>query len=338
MREKIQKILAIVAFCILTGYLFVHISYIFRDSLSITREILTGYYAEEKDSLDVVFVGSSPTFSAFMPMELWRDHGIASYVFATNMQFEDSMVYSLREMDKTQQPQVVVIDTAPFLFGHRSSELGRDETYLRYNTDGYRFSLNRIRLIRRIAGSVEQQMACCFDVAFYRTNNRPDVSYWNWRKHNPRKGWGDLGVQVSYTPEEEITEGTGENPFCEEELSYLQEIVQWAEDYQGDALFLIQPFYGVDAQICDRAAYLEQILGEQGCEVLNLRAERDQLLDVTADYSLDYLHFSAASAEKITAYVGDYLVSRYELPDHRAEQEYARWGEDLEFWVNGDKG
>lgn len=335
MKERIRKILVIVVFCFLTGYLFVHVSYIFRDSLSITREILTGYYAEKRNSLDVVFVGSSPTFSAFMPMELWREHGVASYVFATNMQFEDSMLYSLKEMRSSQHPQVVVIDTVSFLLGHRSDQLRNDENYLRYNTDGYRFSLNRIQLIHKIAGSLERQMACNFDLSFYRTNRKPDLAYWNWKRHNPNKGWGDLPVHVSYRREEEITAVTEENPFQEEELTYLDEILRWAEDYDREVLFVILPYYGIDRQTCDRAHYLETRLEEEGFALLNLRDERDRLIDISGDYSLDHLHFHAASAKKITAYMGNYLKEHYQLPDHRGEKGYRKWEEDLSVWTEG---
>ena len=72
---------------------FVHLSYMCRG-----YDKLMTFYGMEKNSCDTVFIGTSTTFSGIMPMDLYEQQGITSCIYATNMQFENSLKYSIREV------------------------------------------------------------------------------------------------------------------------------------------------------------------------------------------------------------------------------------------------
>ena len=74
-----------------------------------------GFYSEKKNSMDVVFVGSSQIFCDFNPNVIWKELGITSYDFSAHRQDPGPSYYYLKQMFETQSPKVVVIDL--YLFG-----------------------------------------------------------------------------------------------------------------------------------------------------------------------------------------------------------------------------
>lgn len=171
-KSQIYKIVKLFLFAMIVLFLFIQLTYVYRGY----RNNLSGYYAEKKDSLDVVILGTSSTFSAFMPMEIWGNYGIASYNMCTNVLFMDSMKYYIREIEKTQSPQLLIIDTAPFLYGHKSGAFLNEESHLRYNTDGLSISLNRVNLINAIIPK-EKRTEFYFDLFYYHGNEDISLEY-----------------------------------------------------------------------------------------------------------------------------------------------------------------
>ena len=70
-----------------------------------------GVMGEPANSIDVLFLGDSEAFSSFSPLQMWDEHGIASYVCATSAQ---RLCYTrtllLRALEN-QSPRTVVLET-----------------------------------------------------------------------------------------------------------------------------------------------------------------------------------------------------------------------------------
>ena len=175
-KSRTCKIVKFLLFFIVVSFLFTQLTYVYRGTLAHTRDNISGYYAEKKDSLDVVILGTSSTFSAFMPMEIWANYGIAAYNMCTNVLFMDSMKYYVREIERTQKPQLLIIDTAPFLYGHKSGAFVSEESHLRYNTDGLVISRNRFNLINAIVPA-EKRIEFYFDLFYYHGNEDASVKF-----------------------------------------------------------------------------------------------------------------------------------------------------------------
>ena len=67
--------------------------------------------SQPENSLDVLFLGDSEAYSGFVPMALWKDTGIASFVCASVDQKPYETEDFLREALKNQSPKVVVLET-----------------------------------------------------------------------------------------------------------------------------------------------------------------------------------------------------------------------------------
>ena len=69
-----------------------------------------GFYHMRKNTVDVLFLGTSNTYCAFSPDELYRRYGIRSYNLAGSQQSMLTSYYWLEEALRTQKPKVVVLD------------------------------------------------------------------------------------------------------------------------------------------------------------------------------------------------------------------------------------
>ena len=60
--------------------------------------ISRGFYEEEKNSLDVLFLGNSDVYRGISPIILWDDHGIASYAYQHQVKDMEYLLYVKRSI------------------------------------------------------------------------------------------------------------------------------------------------------------------------------------------------------------------------------------------------
>ena len=277
--DKIRKAIKLIIFFALCAFLFIQLSYQFRDELANTKGNLSGFYAQEKNTLDVVVVGTSATFSAFGPMDAWEQRGFTSYNFCTNVLLENSIKYAVREIEKTQSPKVIVIDIAPFIFEHytdiNSSEF--DEQWVRYNIDGYRYSWNRIQLINHVVPKDIPKGDYYWDIAKYHSNREPDLGeYWFMKKDNVNKGYNNLpwkGEQILLLGEK--TQDVCSLEGVQNEL--FLDLLESLGKCKSEILFINQPLvYQTEEQIM-HVNYMKEKIKEKGYDFLDMSDFYDEI-------------------------------------------------------------
>lgn len=331
-KKYIRRALEITLFILLFCVMFICITYGFRDPLANSRDNIVGFYAEDKNSLDVVVLGTSSTFSAYNPLEAYNQYGYTSYDLCTNIMLQNSMPYYVREMYKTQNPKLVVVDVAPFLYGHTANDF-RGGAW-RYNIDAMKISKNRFDLINAVIPKEEPKLTYYFDLLYYHTNRKLDYEYMFWNRRDISKGYNGLNLDVAYDSFEDYY--PAEEALSEESLLYLNQLIEELKKHDCKILFITDPIgdgfqkYGFLA----KAAYIERIVTAQGCDFLNMSYHNDEIgLDPHMDFSLDEMHYHLYSADKITAFLGKYISENYELPDHRNQGDYAGWDTAYNEWL-----
>ena len=95
----------------------------------------------EKNSVDVLFIGSSVVVNAFSPQQLYNDYGIRSYNLGTEQQSLFVSYYWLREALRYQSPQAVAVDLKfAYPYNDTYGKLNMTEGLLRKSMDWMRYS------------------------------------------------------------------------------------------------------------------------------------------------------------------------------------------------------
>ncbi|MDE6110708.1 MAG: hypothetical protein K2F65_02200, partial [Eubacterium sp.] len=70
-----------------------------------------GFLAEPDNSIDVLVVGDSLAYSSIIPLKLFHDYGITSYVCSTPSQKLSYSEDFVRRFFENQKPKLVVLET-----------------------------------------------------------------------------------------------------------------------------------------------------------------------------------------------------------------------------------
>ncbi len=336
LRGIISRGCGVVVFLALFCYLFIHFTYVFREPLSHTAEHMMGFYSEEENTIDVVILGTSCTFSAIAPMCLWENCGIPAYDFCTNVMLEDTMKYAVREIAKTQAPKLLMVDIAPFMNGYYSDSFGQDNQVARYNTDGFKISMNRYHLINDILRNKDNKMNNYFDLLYYHSNPEPKIKNWNWNSPSVCKGYSNLQIEVMF--EEKLTESDdlySGYDISNEEKRILEDFLNEIDENNFDVLFFVGPYWPVEDknEAIGKARRIQVYLEDRGYTFLNMHEYLDEIgMNGMEDYSMDYNHYNIHGALKISEFLGDYLCSHYDLSDKREDIRYDKWRREFQEW------
>lgn len=110
-----------------------------------TQTRVQAFYRQEKNSHDVIYLGSSFSYCGISPLKIWEDQGITGYVFSNPDQKAWMSAYYLEEALKYQTPKVVMYECGAIL-----EEQDTDEGHNRKNIDYLRWSLTKLKAISDI--------------------------------------------------------------------------------------------------------------------------------------------------------------------------------------------
>lgn len=284
--------------------------------------IINGFYEEEKNSLDVIFIGSSNCFCTVNPLILYDKYGITSYDFASSSQPMNISLLYLKEALKTQHPKVVALE-ANMLVGNGPQNA--TESALRWGYTDIPLSVNKLGCIYQSLGKVDAEyMSYVFPMLFYHNRwkelTKSDYTYFMEDKWNPTKGYL-MTDEVSKTPidfSEYQLEGAAH--VDEENLECLKEMIAICRK-QGIELMLFksprQEWYSFHTEA------VQQIADEQGVPYIDYNTLVDDIgLNGETDFR-DEEHLNNQGAAKVTEHLGAYLKEQYQLPDRRGTDQAA---------------
>lgn len=307
-----------------------------------TTSVIDGFYELEPDSVDVLFLGSSQVMTAVSPMELYQQYGITAYNLGTEQQNMIASYYLLEEALKTQHPQVVVLEIM-FLFPYaNNTPLNSSEVFVRKTIDAMHWSATKWDMVRTVCSLDDQHETRNYLIPFLRFHSRwqdltlEDFTYFFTDKHNPYKGFT---LNTSVIPEEfqgfstnQTTETTSLPPVMEE---YFYNLVSLCQE-NGIPLVLIKTPKGNSSFGVVYHNTVQTIADQYQLPFIDFNTQ-ELLNHLHFDNSQDYAddtHVNYWGAHKITAYLGQYLDSRYQLPDMRTDPAHQNWNQDLTVYLN----
>ncbi len=335
--NKKQACKAII-FILIFLFILRSVTYMLRTNGSI-KEIFLGFYAEPKNTIDVIMIGSSPVYPFYAAPKIWGDYGITAYPLSSNVQRPKASVYLVKEALKTQKPELFIFEVRQYLY--EEAVQTENMAYTRGVTDNLKYSWNRFQMIRALVSQKEERYTYYFDIFKYHSNWEtmilPDqYTAFNYERKHPMKG---------YFMEEKVVPGEKADysslskrkpiPVSQEEV--LRELLEYLSEHNLKALFIVSPMAMEEEQQM-KFNYIGDIVEKYDYPYLNLNLYYDEIgIDFSTDYYDGGSHTNASGAEKCTTFLGKYLKEHYAFQDKRELAGYESWDIAYDYWRNRQK-
>ena len=278
------------------------------------------YRQEDKDSLDLLFFGSSVVYCDVAPAWIWEESGLRSWVMAGPEQTMPLTYYYIREALKTQRPRLILLEVTGLLFREY-------ENYSKANVSTMPLSLNRLAATLT-AVEREERKGLLFPMFNYHYRwteiKGEELSRRLRRETDPLAGYTPLGRAIPQ--ERRINEDRDPDPeVYEKNLRYLARIRNFCRKKGVELQLYLSP----------SAAELppelrERISGDLAALEIPYMDLSELAPEIGIDYGLDWydpLHFNLSGAEKFSRWWGETLSARL-TPDPDADGD--AWRERLE--------
>lgn len=285
------------------------------------------FYAQDRDTVDVLCVGSSRVHNNINPTTLWTEYGIASYDLGLNSQSIDTSYWALKEAFKTQHPKVVVVEVSQE--AENEVAVGMPSVY------GMRFNENYIGAITERRGFSD---AMAYLLTFPCYHSRYDMvdkeSYIEDRYAcyptsgaKGYKGAVEYFHKVTMDPFPSEVNHIGEK-YDERRLGYFDRIVNLCQKEGSELLFVFTPSAGRDGS----AGMLDYSANHPEVAYINFNEHLEEMgMDPANDF-IEIGHLNRYGSEKVSRYLGKYLKANYDIPDRRGDAAYVSWDENAEYY------
>ena len=330
--KLLKRMIVIIVFIISFGAVFVPLSYSLRpltEENKETRDRAVGFYAEPDDSLDVVVLGSSSMFRYINNLELWENEGLTSYNFA----FPGCSIFYMEELidevHKTQNSEVILVDARRFQLTKTKKINAVNMQRVYHNI---KYSANRCRLKNKSYSDWGDRVTHYFDIIIYHENwekfTFDNLSYMTNEKVHEWKGFNLINV-VTPIDAIDVSNVKGKKAIIKASENALRSLLEKCQKENIQIVFVATPFEVSKTQQ-RKSNYVRDIVEEYGFDYLDMNVDVDRLgLDYNNDF-YDKRHVNVFGSEKVTKYIGDYLVEHYDFDKEHEEEVVESWNAVLD--------
>lgn len=314
-----------VAFLLVFASLFISLDAVLKFKYSESIIPVKAFYEQEEDTIDVLIVGSSHSYSDFRPDILWNNYGYSAYVLGASLQPMWNSYYYIEEALKTQSPEVIILE------GYRLAETKEYTTpyYAIKNTYGLRWSETKYNAM---AASFEPDKLSEYIFEFSNYHSRySDLSKGDFTPYINNEYYryykGEICETKTYELPETDISGYSDKavPLAEKTQEYYIKILELAKANNIELITVVAP-YNMPAHEYGYFKTGEKIAESYGMPFINGNELYEELeLDFASDFRDEYGHLNDKGAAKITKYVGDFIKDNYNLTDRRNDSRYASW-------------
>ena len=281
--------------------------------------------ATDKNLVDVVFMGSSHGYHGFNPSDYWEDEGWACFDMTISGQDSASTYYHLKNLLRTQSPKVVCVDLYGITFESHAVEGNVYRNYLSMPTS----SLS-VKLVKEyIEKDKWQDYILRFPIVHTRYRELEKYDFYKYKPNTYLRGERMEWV-VGQAEEPDVCDGELKpSGLSESKEKWLDDMYELSMEEGFELIFVVLPF-NVYAESQGKMDTVSQYCEERGIAFYDLNRLRKE---AGFDYSCDFIdrgHLNARGAKKVELFLKNELEC-YHLPDHRGDERYYQWDEDLEY-------
>ncbi len=260
-----------------------------------------GFLAEPKDTIDVLFVGDSECYSAFIPLHIWEDTGISSYVCSTSAQRLTYSYEFLKTAFKNQSPKVIVLET---------NAIFRNISF----TDVVDITAEEIFPVFRYHNRWKSLNKDDFDT-------EPTYTYFSetkgYKYNTKNRGSADTSQYMKASTEKQSIP-----PRCK---TYLKRIAKLCKENGAELVLVSTP--STKNWNTKRHNAVASSAEDLGITYLDLNTEDNLNIDWSTDTRDKGDHLNYFGASKVTDYISSYLKDTKLFTDKRKDSNYESWND-----------
>lgn len=317
--KRLKEIISAVVFCAIFLSLFylVDTALAFKYGDGIRPMMDLKRYPE--NSVDVLFLGSSHIGINVDTEQLCNEYGIAAYKVWGPIQPTWNAYYSLVDALERQTPKVVVFETLSLSHNLEFQPF----TDSIKNVQGLSWSMNKIKAIwNSVLPEYRLDALTGFSTYHSRYASLSDEDFhcyfWNYQfGEKNTKNW------YSVYPGNPPAQTQRRIPLGKKEQKYLDMILDLCQEKDIPILFLSAP-YSILEEDNARLNTARDYISEKGYPHLDYITNYDEIgIDFNADFGDSAGHLNSYGVQKMTAAIGEYLRSHYDLPERYDDPYFA---------------
>lgn len=334
MSKNKKFLLKAAAFCLIFVLSFFPMQEIFiRKSLAkpwdMTNKI-SGFYQEPENEFAVMYFGSSHAYASFSPLEIWKNTGVKSYVFATQKQPMWASVAYLKEALKTQKPVLAILECNMLYDDSEYMDEGTNYSFM----DDIPLSANKIALAQQAAGEGER-FPLVFPFVKYHSRwgdlTKTDFTFRRSQTRDPYKGFvmlppktGGDRINRFY-----LSKNLEPSPLSAKNEQYLREFIELCQE-NGIALWMVKAPCNIAPENYRKMLAAAEIAAEYGVPFDDFNSvESYQAIGIDPDENFfDQRHMDIVGGNRFSDYFSGLLTERY--PDLPRDPDDAAWQADYE--------
>lgn len=314
MKNLVKIILFIVLFIFIWNIVF--------SILRIQKNSIELFYDEPKNSLDVMYYGSSSTYAFYNAPLAYNEFGFTTGIRASDGQPFNALKYLSMESLKYQNPKVSVFDVDSIAYNATIVNEGD----IRKVIDNMKMSKIRMDLTDEL-------------LDFYIDSDAEKLSYYlpflyyhsSWKDLNSDKLYANKlfkgsilsKLSVSVEPQEKQEWVVGDAKLTDNEYKMINDLIKYINDSKINAIFVISKRRFSD-EAMQKFNTLTKLANQGNIKVINFNL----LDDFDVNYETDFYnrnHLNTSGSIRYTLYLANYLKEHYNLDDHRGDKKYASW-------------
>lgn len=303
-----KNILKSIVFILILAIILRIISYIFipknnSKEYGMEEPEALGILGERENSIDVIFYGDSEPMASIIPMQIWQDYGITTYVCANAGQTLPDTCQMVYETLKKQKPKVVILEA--------------NNSY--------------------IPSSVTVDMARVANVLFPITeyhnrwkslNSEDFFGPINYRETEVNRGYYYVGAVAPADDKDYMTYSDDVEEIPTINKLHIKLIKAYVEA-QG-AKFMMVSVPNINNWNYARHNAMTAFTEQEGIDFLDLNYMKDEVkIDWQKETGDIGEHVNFWGALKVTTHIGKWLNDTELFANHQEDSEYNNWNKDL---------
>ncbi len=278
----------------------------------------SGFFEEKKNSIDVLFLGTSNMFHTINPIVLYESTGITAFDFGSSSQSLNMTEMYLEKALETQTPKLVCVEVLAC-----RADFNNDlyEPGMRWGFTYFPSSYNKYSRLYKQLHSVDSEYLS-YVVPLFRYKDR-------WKELNKNDFTGKIPEQYwkGCTVSRETVEVSYDSSYWEDidwkitesNIESLDNIKKICDENGIELILFKSPTPSLWKDVYSKR--VQEYADANHLVFIDYNTKLEELgIDVKSDFK-DAGHVNVSGSVKITRDFGNYLKNNYELQDHRGGED-----------------